>query len=54
MGARMLESQLATLQDPRGEPGVAWVDIDGSEDVVRDRAEKNSRRLLNEEVDSKE
>jgi len=54
MGAKMLESQLATLQDPRGEPGVAWVDIDGTPDVVKDRSIKNTRRLLTEEVENKD
>ena len=54
MGARMLESQLATLQDPRGEEGVAWVDIDGTEEVVRERAVKNTQRLIAAELDEKD
>ena len=54
MGAKMLESQLATLQDPRGENGVTWVDIDGTEDVVKDRAIKNAQRLISSELDAKD
>lgn len=46
----MLESQLATLQDPRGEQGVTWVNIDGSVEEVKDRAVKNSQRLIQSEL----
>lgn len=34
----MLESQLATLEDPSGEEGVAVVDISGSPDQVTKEA----------------
>lgn len=34
MGAQMLESQLAVLEDPTGEEGVAVVDISKTPDEV--------------------
>lgn len=34
MPSGLLASQLATLEDPRGEPGVATVEIDGAVDAV--------------------
>jgi len=46
MGAQMLASQLATLEDPRGEYGVGWIDIDGSIEEVNERAAKEARRLM--------
>jgi gluconate kinase len=50
MGAKMLESQLATLEDPRHEAGVTSVAIDQrEEDVARD-ASANLRRLVKEVV----
>lgn len=53
MGAQMLKSQLATLQDPRGEHGVAWVDIAGSKDEVGDRAVRGIRYLVEQDLDKK-
>jgi len=38
MPASLLQSQLATLESPEGEPGVVTVDIDASVDVIVDRA----------------
>ena len=51
MGAKMLESQLATLEDPRNEPGVAWVDVAGTKEQVGERAVKGIRRLVTEAVE---
>ncbi|RSH90401.1 hypothetical protein EHS25_001006 [Saitozyma podzolica] len=50
MGAQMLESQLATLEDPREEPGVAWVDIAASKEVVGERAVTGIRELVEKEM----
>ncbi len=38
MPASLLESQLATLEVPTGEPGVVTVDIDGTIDAIADAA----------------
>jgi len=38
MPASLLESQLATLEDPTGEPGVVTVDIDGSVEAIAEKA----------------
>lgn len=46
MGTQMLESQLKTLEDPRGEDGVAWVDIKATKEEVGDRAVKGVRSLV--------
>lgn len=46
MGAQMLRSQLATLEDPRGEKGVAWVDIDQSPEEVGRQATEGVRGLV--------
>lgn len=46
MAPSMLASQLATLQDPRGEEGVCWVDIAGSKGEVRRRSDREVRGLL--------
>lgn len=48
MGAQMLASQLATLEDPTltGEPGVFAADIDGSKEVVKSRAVNGMRELV--------
>lgn len=46
MGKQMLESQLKTLEDPRGEDGVAWVDIKATKEEVGDRAVKGVRSLV--------
>jgi gluconokinase len=46
----MLESQLATLEDPREEPGVAWVDIAASKEVVGERAVEGIRELVEKEM----
>lgn len=54
MSANMLESQLATLEDPRGESGVAWVDIDAAPEVVGERANKGITRLIEEILTKKE
>jgi len=51
MGAKMLESQLATLEDPRGEDGVGWVDISASKEEVRKRAVSEVRTMLSEVKD---
>ena len=48
MGPKMLESQLAALQDPRKEPGVAWVNIDASKEKVAEDAERNTRELFHQ------
>ena len=54
MGARMLESQLATLEDPRGETGVASVEIDAPREEVRREAVKAIKKVVTEEVESEE
>ncbi|KAK8870114.1 hypothetical protein IAR55_000684 [Kwoniella newhampshirensis] len=46
MGAQMLASQLATLEDPVGEKGVVAVNIDGSREEVGDGAVSGVRKLL--------
>ena len=46
MGAQMLASQLATLEDPSPESDVVPVDIDGSPEVVAGRAEAGMRDLI--------
>ncbi|WVQ85726.1 hypothetical protein IAT38_007892 [Cryptococcus sp. DSM 104549] len=46
MGAQMLKSQLATLEDPTGEEGVAAVNIDGTREKVGEDASKGVRSLL--------
>ncbi|MBP1842210.1 gluconokinase [Rhizobium petrolearium] len=38
MPASLLQSQLATLESPKGEPGVVTVDIDASLDAIVDKA----------------
>lgn len=42
----MLESQLRTLEDPRGEQGVAWVDIKADKEEVGRRAVEGVRGLV--------
>ena len=54
MGAAMLKSQLEALQDPRGEEGVAWVDIDAPVEQVRERAARNMRGVVKKFVDGKD
>ena len=54
MSANMLESQLQTLQDPRGEDGVAWVDIDASREEVEANALRNMKELVARDVDGKD
>jgi gluconokinase len=51
MGAKMLDSQLATLEDPRGEEGVAWVDIAGTKEEVGERAVEGIRALVRKEME---
>lgn len=48
MGAQMLASQLATLEDPTstGEPGVFAANIDGSKEEVKSRAVNGMRDLV--------
>jgi len=46
MGAKMLTSQLATLEDPTSESGVFAVDIDGTKDQVKKRAVDGMRALV--------
>jgi len=48
MGAQMLASQLATLEDPTksAESGVFAVDIDGTKDEVKQRAVEGMRELV--------
>jgi gluconokinase len=46
MGAQMLDSQLATLEDPRREEGVGWVDISASKEEVGRRAVAEIKRML--------
>jgi gluconate kinase len=46
MGTQMLDSQLKTLEDPRGEEGVAWVDIKASVEEVGRRAVEGVRGLI--------
>lgn len=53
MGAQMLRSQLATLEDPRGEDGVAWVDIDQDREKVGEGAAEGVRGLVKREVAGK-
>ena len=53
MAAGMLASQLQTLQDPRAEEGVAWADIDGTEEEVNERALKAIRDLVDKVEDDK-
>lgn len=48
MGTKMLESQLKTLEDPRGEEGVAWADIKATKQEVGERAVKGVRDLIKE------
>lgn len=48
MGTQMLDSQLKTLEDPRGEEGVAWVDIKASIEEVGKRAVEGVRGLIGE------
>lgn len=50
MGAQMLQSQLKTLEDPRGEEGVAWVEIKASKEEVGERAVRGVRELVSKEV----
>ncbi|ORY23936.1 P-loop containing nucleoside triphosphate hydrolase protein [Naematelia encephala] len=54
MGAQMLVSQLATLEDPRGEGGVTWVDIDQPPEKVAADAVKRIRALVDEQVSQKD
>lgn len=51
MGAQMLESQLATLQDPRDEKGVTSVEIDQPEEEVAREAVRNVKMLVKGEVE---
>lgn len=50
MGAQMLESQLATLEDPRKEKGVTSVEIDQSEEEVAREAARNVTDLVGREI----
>jgi gluconokinase len=50
MGAQMLKSQLATLEDPRGEKGVAWVNIDQSKEKVGEDATRGVREVCERDV----
>ena len=47
----MLESQLATLEDPRNEKDVTSVEIDQKEEDVAKDAETNVKALVHEEVE---
>ncbi|CAD6566164.1 MAG: hypothetical protein TREMPRED_002292 [Tremellales sp. Tagirdzhanova-0007] len=51
MGAKMLESQLATLEDPQNENGVTTVEIDQKQEDVARHAETNIKALVREEVE---
>ena len=53
VGNKMLDSQLAVLDDPveSGEPGVAYVDIEGTKEDVADRAAKAIKALVTREVE---
>jgi len=55
MGAQMLASQLATLEDPTttGESGVFAANIDGTKDQVKDRAVKGMRDLVQRATEGK-
>ena len=46
MGAKMLESQLATLEDPTGEDGVAVVEIDHDRETVGKEAVSGVKNAL--------
>lgn len=46
MGAQMLRSQLATLEDPRREEGVAWVNIDQDKEKVGADSAEGVRGLV--------
>ncbi|WVR04489.1 hypothetical protein IAU60_001493 [Kwoniella sp. DSM 27419] len=46
MGKQMLASQLATLEDPRGETGVVTVDIDAGKEEVGRRATEGIKRAV--------
>ncbi|WVN85505.1 uncharacterized protein L203_100651 [Cryptococcus depauperatus CBS 7841] len=46
MGSEMLASQLATLEDPSDEEGVAVTEIDGSQEEVIERAVNGIKKLL--------
>ncbi|KAK4687454.1 gluconokinase, partial [Tremellales sp. Uapishka_1] len=50
MGAKMLESQLATLEDPTGEPDVVDVDISGSREQVGQDAVRGIREMLRKQL----
>ena len=47
----MLESQLATLEDPQNENGVTTVEIDQKQEDVARHAETNIKALVREEVE---
>ena len=51
MAARMLHSQLATLEDPSGETGVASVEIDAPEEKVKKEAVEAIRTVVAVEVE---
>jgi gluconokinase len=55
MGAQMLTSQLATLEDPTqtGEPGVFAADIDGTKEEVKSRAVNGMRDLVQRATEKK-
>jgi gluconokinase len=48
MKPSMLASQLATLEDPSNEPGVAAVDISASKEDVSRSALEGTRRIVKE------
>lgn len=52
MGAQMLASQLATLEDPSesGEQGVYAVNIDQEKEAVGDEAARGIRELIKSET----
>jgi gluconokinase len=54
MGAQMLTSQLATLEDPTttGETDVFAANIDGTKDQVRERAVNGMRDLVQKATDN--
>ena len=51
MGAQMLESQLATLEDPRSEKGVTSVEIDQTKENVAEEASRNVKALVKEQIE---
>lgn len=54
MGAKMLESQLATLEDPNGEDGVVAVDISGTREAVGEGALADVKKLIEREIEEGE